>query len=134
MNYRLTANSSDQTQGVAEIGGNEIKFGVTKDSELSSPADLLVAAFAACCLKNIQRFSGMMKFEYNRAEINVFAERQDKPPMINVIKYEIEINSSDSKLNKELLHRNIQKFGTIYNTLNSVCEINGEIKVSEVLP
>jgi uncharacterized OsmC-like protein len=129
MNYRLTANSSDQTQGIAEIGGNEIKFGVTKDSELSSPADLLVAAFAACCLKNIQRFSGMMKFEYNHAEIKVFAERQDKPPMINVIKYEIEINSSDSKLNKELLHRNIQKFGTIYNTLNAVCEISGDIKV-----
>jgi uncharacterized OsmC-like protein len=129
MNYRLTANSSEQTQGIAEISGNAVKFGVTKDSELSSPADLLVAAFAACCLKNIQRFSGMMKFEYNHAEINVFAERQDRPPMINVIKYEIEINSSDSKLNKELLHRNIQKFGTIYNTLNAVCEITGDIKV-----
>ena len=129
MNYKLTANSSEQTQGIAEISGNAVKFGVTKDSELSSPADLLVAAFAACCLKNIQRFSGMMKFEYNHAEINVFAERQDRPPMINVIKYEIEINSSDSKLNKELLHRNIQKFGTIYNTLNAVCEISGDIKV-----
>ena len=70
-----------------------------------------------------------MKFEYNHAEIIVNAERQDKPPMINVITYEIEINSSDSKLNKDLLLRNIQKFGTIYNTLNVVCKISGDIKV-----
>ena len=129
MKYRLAAKSSSVSQGDAEIGGNQIKFGVTKDSDLASPAELLVAAFAACCLKNIERFSEMMRFEYNHAEIIVNAERQDKPPMINVIKFEIEINSSDSKLNKDLLLRNIQKFGTIYNTLNLVCEITGDIKV-----
>ena len=129
MNYRLAARSSSVSQGDAEIGDNQIKFGVTKDSELASPAELLVAAFAACCLKNIERFSKMMRFEYSHAEIIVNAERQDKPPMINVIKYEIEISSSDSKLNKDLLLRNIQKFGTIYNTLNVVCEITGDIKI-----
>lgn len=129
MKYRLAAKSSKIAEGQAEIGVNEIKFGVTKSSDLLSPAELLVSAFAACCLKNIERFSQMMKFEYDNAEIVVNAERQDKPPMINVIYYEIEIESSDSKLNKELLHRNIKKFGTIYNTLNAVCEISGEIKV-----
>tara|TARA_B110000285_G_C14933133_1_gene518282 strand:- start:339 stop:734 length:396 start_codon:yes stop_codon:yes gene_type:complete len=129
MKYRLAAKSSAVSQGDVEIGESKIKFGVTKQSELPSPAELLVAAFAACCLKNIERFSEMMRFEYNHAEIIVNAERQDKPPMINVITYEIEINSSDSKLNKELLLRNIKKFGTIYNTLNAVCEISGDIKV-----
>ncbi|MCO4813801.1 MAG: OsmC family protein [Flavobacteriales bacterium] len=129
MKYRLVSKSSAVSQGNTQIGANNIKFGVTKQSELPSPAELLVAAFAACCLKNIERFSEMMKFEYNHAEIIVNAERQDKPPMINVITYEIEINSSDSKLNKDLLLRNIQKFGTIYNTLNVVCKISGDIKV-----
>ena len=129
MKYKLVARSSKESEGDAKIRDNDIKFGVTKSSELPSPAEILVAAFAACCLKNIERFSKMMKFNYNHAEIIVYAERQDKPPMINIINYDIEISSTDSSLNKDLLLRNIQKFGTIYNTLNEVCEITGDIKI-----
>lgn len=129
MSYRLTATSSAQLQGQVQFENNQVQFGVTKQSDLPSPAELLIAAFAACCLKNIQRFSEMMNFEYDTAGISVVAERQDKPPMINAITYEIEIKSTDSKLNEELLLRNIQKYGTIYNTLNAVCQIEGNITV-----
>jgi len=131
MNYTLSATSSSQLQGNSEIRNNEIKFGITKDSKLLSPAELLVAAFAACCLKNIQRFSDMMKFTYHDAGITVNAQRQDKPPMINELSYEIVIKSTDPKLNSDLLLRNIQKYGTIYNTLNTVCEITGSIKIKQ---
>jgi uncharacterized OsmC-like protein len=92
---------------------------------------LLISAFAACCLKNVQRFSEMMHFSYDRAEISVTAERQDKPPMISRIDFQIELISADTAINEDLLLRNIQKFGTIYNTLNAVCLIEGTLKVSE---
>lgn len=37
--------------------------------ELTGPADLLTAAFAACVLKNVERMGGLMPFEWASASI-----------------------------------------------------------------
>lgn len=132
MDYSVIASSSHNDEGTIKSGENNIEFGVTKQSKLPSPADLLVSAFAACCLKNIERFSEFMHFTYTHADISVDANRLDKPPMINKITYSITVFSEDEQINVDLLHRNLQKFGTIYNTLNSVCDIEGSIRVEKV--
>lgn len=129
LNYSLSATSSSSEEGLINIRNNQLVFGATKNSELSSPAEMLTAAFAACCLKNIERFSTFMKFTYDHAEIEVVSTRQDRPPMIHKINFDLVIYSDDAKINKELLLRNLQKFGTIYNTLNAVCEIEGDIRI-----
>lgn len=129
MSYSVTAVSSQKDEGKIEIGDSRIDFGVTKEKKLPSPADLLVSAFAACCLKNVERFSEFMHFNYERANITVDAIRKDKPPMIENISFLLTIKTKDEKLNTDLLLRNLQKFGTIYNTLNAVCEIEGEILI-----
>lgn len=130
MNYSLLAFSSRNEEGKIEINEENIRFGVTKSSDLPSPALLLVSAFAACCLKNIERFSEFMHFEYDSASINVVATRQEKPPMIDTIQFELTVKSS-SKINTDLLMRNLKKFGTIYNTLDQVCEITGDMKLED---
>jgi uncharacterized OsmC-like protein len=81
-------------------------------------------------LKNVQRFSELLGFEYTKASIEVTGDRQEKPTKIIAIRYVILINSGDEKLNPKLLHRNLQKFGTIYNTLKEVCEVSGEVVLS----
>lgn len=88
---------------------------------------MLLGAFAACCLKNIERFSDTLKFDYEHAQIEVVGERQEKPTKLVTIKYIILIKSEDPKLNPKLLHKNLQKFGTIYNTLKETCKVSGEI-------
>lgn len=129
MNYTIVANSNHIDEGTAEIGENEISFGISKQNNLPTPADLLITAFAACCLKNIERFSEFMKYNYKSATITVEASRKDKPPMIEKIKFSIQIQSDDDHINTELLLRNLQKFGTIYNTLKIACAIEGDIVV-----
>jgi uncharacterized OsmC-like protein len=129
MSYKLSAFSSKTEEGKGKIGVTDIPFGVSKNSDLPSPAELLVAAFAACCLKNVERFSEFMKFDYSHAEITVEGIRQDKPPMMSKINFSISIFTEDTEINTGLLLRNLQKFGTIYNTLDAVCEIEGDIKV-----
>lgn len=43
------------------------------------------------------------------------------------INYDLKIYSQDSNLNIDLLKKNIEKFGTIYNTVKTSCSITGEI-------
>lgn len=132
MEYSVYAESSSSDEGTIEVGENNIAFGVTAENNLPSPADLLVSAFAACCLKNVERFSVYLNYSYDRASISVEAVRKEKPPMIEAISYEITIRTKDEHINTDLLQRNLQKFGTIYNTLNQVCDISGSISVQKI--
>jgi uncharacterized OsmC-like protein len=95
--------------------------------ELPGPADLLIAAFAACVLKNVERLGDTLHVEWVAARISVEAERQDAPPKITRINYRLEIDTTEPDHRIHLLHRNITKFGTIYNTLAAACDITGEI-------
>jgi hypothetical protein len=69
----------------------------------------------------------MMNFTYTNAEIKVDATRLDKPPKMDEIHYVLSIYSNDDNLNIPLLKKNIEKFGTIYNTTKMSCKISGEI-------
>jgi uncharacterized OsmC-like protein len=112
------------------IKQTEINFGITHESidYLANPAELFLGAFSACILKNVERFSELMSYEYTKAEITVSAVRLENPPRMDEIRYELLIYSEDSNLNINLLKKNIEKFGTIYNTVKTSCSIVGEIK------
>ena len=96
---------------------------------LPGPADLLTMAFAACVLKNVERFSHILPFRYEEASIEVTAERQEVPPSITRITYSLQLVTDETEHRVELLHRNIQRYGTIYNTLAAACAISGNVQV-----
>jgi uncharacterized OsmC-like protein len=95
--------------------------------DLPGPADLLVTAFAACVLKNVERMSTLQHFTYTGASIEVIAEREEHPPRIARITYRLTIETDEPERKMELLHRNIARQGTIFNTLALACEVSGEL-------
>jgi len=129
MNYHIKASSISNEDAVVHIKQSDIDFGTTaKTSEtLPNPAELFLTSFAACILKNVERFSDMMKFTYEKASIEVQATRLENPPRMENINYNLNIYSNDKKLNTALLQKNIEKFGTIYNTVKLSCTISGTI-------
>lgn len=127
LEYRLRAKAVAHDQASFSISSHDYKFGIISEDDAASPMDLLIGAFSACVLKNVERFSGILKFEYESAEVDIVALRSDKPPSLHSIEYTLKIKSSDPKLNASLLMKNIAKFGTIYNTLAKTCEIEGNI-------
>lgn len=134
MEYSITANSVAKNDAMLNIKQSNIAFGTTEQTanELPNSAELFLSSFAACVLKNVERFSNFLHFEYDKAEIKVSATRLENPPRMEDIRYELTIFSKDEKLRVELLKRNIEKFGTIFNTVQKACSISGEIKkVSE---
>lgn len=60
-------------EGELTVGNSRIDFdgAATMGADLPGPADLLAAALAACILKNVERFSGMLPFEYAGATVHV---------------------------------------------------------------
>ena len=130
MKYFSSANSIANKSASIKIKDTEVTFGITPETAttLPNPAELFLGSFCACVLKNVERFSHLMNFTYSNAEIKVNATRSDKPPKMEEIHYELTIFSDDENLNIPLLKKNIEKFGTIYNTAKASCIIIGEIK------
>lgn len=133
MNYHIKATSRAKEDAIAHIKQSNVDFGITsKTSEtLPNPAELFLSSFAACMLKNVERFSTMMKFNYSKTSLEVSATRLESPPRMDSIVYNLIIYSDDANLNTALLKRNIEKFGTIYNTIKLSCSISGDIKVKD---
>lgn len=130
MNYAVKADALSKSKATIHIKKAEVSFGITPETTdtLANPAELFLGSLSSCILKNVERFSEFMNFEYSHAEITIEATRLEKPPRMDAINYELRIYSKDSNLNLDLLKKNIEKFGTIYNTVKLSCTINGTIK------
>ncbi len=57
------------------------------------------------------------------------SERQASPPRMTRVSYTLHLQTDEPAQRVDLLHRNIKKFGTIYNTLAAICDVDGEIIV-----
>ncbi|MFT6166957.1 MAG: putative OsmC-like protein [Vicingaceae bacterium] len=130
MKYTVKGSIDNLNKASFQVKENYTSFGIKKGEEhLPNPVELLLGSFSACCLKNVERFSHILNFDYESASIEVIGDRQENPTKLVAIDYIIRIKSGN--VNLELLHKNIQKFGTIYNTLKEMCEISGELKLVE---
>lgn len=105
----------------------EVDSGSGAPSGAPGPAELLASAFAACLLKNIERFGDLLPFSFESADVDVTAHRQESPPRFTDIEYAIRIVTDEPDRRIDLLHENLRRHGTVYNTLASACRIDGTI-------
>jgi uncharacterized OsmC-like protein len=135
--YRVQARSVPGGEARIEAGTETIGFDsswASAPSGLPGPAELLASAFAACLLKNVERNSQLMPFGYQGAHVEVRARRQDSPPRFIAIEYELRLVTDEPEHKVELLHRNLRSFGTVYNTLAAVCDVQGRVVVDAPTP
>jgi uncharacterized OsmC-like protein len=82
-----------------------------------NPAELLLTALSACIIKGIERVAPMLEFSFRGVEVRVHGVRQDAPSRMESITYEIVVDTDEPDRRLELLHENVRKFGTVYNTI-----------------
>lgn len=130
--YFVTANSVFKTTGSIKFKNSELKFGISQDTikEHANPAQVFLGAISACILKNLERFSVLMKFEYTTAEIKVVGTRLEKPARMENLTYSLIIHNSNPTINLLLLKKNIENYGTIFNTVKKACSIDGKITLA----
>lgn len=93
-----------------------------------NPAELLLAALSACMIKGIERVTPILKFELRGVEVIVDGVRQDVPPKMESIRYEIIVDTDESDHRLELLHENVRKFGTVFNTVAPGTDLQGVLR------
>ena len=128
--YAVRARASASGGAQADAGTETILFDAswgTGPSGLPGPAELLATAFAACLLKNLARARQFLSFHYERAEVDVIARRQDTPPKFTEISYDLRLVTSEPQRRIDLLHYNLRRYGTVYNTLASACDVHGRV-------
>jgi uncharacterized OsmC-like protein len=128
--YRVAARRIDSHSSLAKAKQAEVAL----DTDLAgrqdamNPVELLLSALAACMLKGIERVTPVLKFRIDGAEVSLEAVRQDAPPKLTLIRYEIVVDSDESDQRLDLLHRNILKYGTISNTLGGAVPLEGTLR------
>jgi uncharacterized OsmC-like protein len=128
---RLSAHASEARCKQATIA---LDTDLAGNPQAFNPAELLLAALSACMIKGIERVTPMLKFDLRGVEVHVHGVRQDVPPRLEAIRYEIIVDSDESDRRLELLHENVRKYGTVFNTVAPGTELTGVLRRKTASP
>lgn len=130
LEYAVTAERVDAHGSLARTKAAEIALDtdVAGRRDAFNPAELLLAAVAACMIKSIERVTPMIRFTLRGVEVRLHAVRQDAPPRIVSIDYEIIVETDETDQRLALLHTNVRKYGTISNTIAAAATLDGTIR------
>jgi len=130
LEYRVSARRVDAHGSVALCKDAEITLDTDTGGrrDAFNPAELLLAATAACMLKGIERVAPMLGFDYRGAEVRLHGVRQDAPPKLVSIDYELIVDTDEPERRLDLLHTNVRKYGTVSNTLREALKLEGVIR------
>jgi uncharacterized OsmC-like protein len=130
--YHVNARTDATGAAVIDAAGSPILFHPTSAQVadgLPGPAELLASALAACLLKNLSQARTLLAFEYDEAQVDVTVESQDRPPRFVSMAYTLRVATDEPEHRVALMHASLRKYGRVYNTLASVCDVQGSVEV-----
>ncbi|MDX2273955.1 MAG: OsmC family protein [Hyphomonadaceae bacterium] len=134
LTYDVTAHRVDAHGSLAHAKDATLTLDtdVAGRQDAFNPAELLLASIAACMIKGAERVAPMLQFDLRGMEVRLHGVRQDAPPKMVRIDYEIIVDTPETDQRLDLLHKNIRKYGTVSNTIAAATELNGVIRRAEI--
>jgi len=130
-NYSVTI-----TKIAGEVGhaqAPEKSEGITLDisrdfnPDLLNPAELLLVAFGGCLLKNISKLAPKMRLVISDVRVQVTGVRQEDPPHMESISYQLVLSTEESEEKIERLVNYLHEYGTVYNTLLPLLSVSEKV-------
>ena len=130
LTFDVSARREDSHGSVATCKSATIRLDTDLDGnpDAFNPAELLLAAVAACMIKGIERVAPMLKFQFEGIQVKMHGVRHDVPPRMESIAYEIVVETDEPDARVELLHENVKKYGTVFNTVAPGTELRGTLR------
>ena len=130
MSFHVEARRIDAHGSLARCKNAEIALDtdLAGNADAFNPAELLLAALSACVIKGIERVAPILKFSLRGVEVRVHGVRQDVPPKMESIDYEIVVDTDEPDRRLELLHENVKKYGTVFNTIAPGTQLSGRLE------
>ena len=128
--YRIEIDRPDDSGSVARTATTELTLDTAAEGrdDALAPPELLLASLGACLVRGIQRVRPLIGFDLEGASLTLSAERHDDPPRIEAIHYDIAIRGDADDDQLALIHTNLQRFSTIYNTLAPGTALDGVVR------
>jgi len=128
--YQVTATRIDPHGSRAQCKTAEILLDTDPAGreDAFNPAELFLAAIAACMIKGIERVTPILQFDLRGVEVRVHGVRQDTPPMMASLDYELIVDTDEDDFRLDLLHQNVKRYGTIFNTVSAATRLEGTIR------
>jgi uncharacterized OsmC-like protein len=129
LEYDVVAKRLDSHGSIARCKDAEITLDtdVSGRADAFNPAELLLAAIAACMIKGIERVAPMNHFKFRGVEVRLHGVRQDSPPFMSSITYELIVDTDEDDRRLDLMHHNVRKYGTVSNTIAAATKLEGRI-------
>lgn len=130
LEYEVSARRVDAHGSIASTKAAEIVLDtdVAGRQDAFNPAELFLASIAACMIKGIERVTPMLDFQLRGVTVRLHAVRQDAPPKIVSVEYELLVDTDENEQRLELLHTNVRKYGTISNTVAEATSLSGVLR------
>jgi len=127
--YVVQAYRIDSEGSIAQCKDATVQLdtSVSGRADAFNPVELLLAALSACMIKGVARVAPMLNFDYRNVSVKLRASRQNVPPQIARVEYEILIETEETDHRLNLLHENIRKFGTVSNTVAAGTSLTGTL-------
>lgn len=117
-----------RSQSMCKSARIELDTDMAGNPDAFNPAELLLAALSACMIKGIERVVPILQFELRGVKVIVDGVRQDVPPRMESIRYEIVVDTDETDRRIDLLHDNVRKFGTVFNTVAPGTDLSGVMR------
>jgi uncharacterized OsmC-like protein len=129
LEYNVVAKRQDAHGSLARCKDAEITLDtdVKGRPDAFNPAELFLAAIAACIIKGIERVAPKLHFQYRGVDVRLHGARQDSPPFMSSITYDLIVDADEDDHRLDLLHQNVRKYGTISNTVAAATKLEGKI-------
>ena len=130
LEYRVNARRLDADGSVASCKDATVSLDtdVNGRQDAFNPAEAFLAAIPACMIKGIERVTPVLNFDLRGVEVHLRGIRQDSPPKMTSIDYELIVDTDENDHRLDLLHQNVRKCGTISNTVTTATRLQGVVR------
>lgn len=134
MRYAVTVTQQDERHAIAAARGHELTLNIKKGDGSAgfNAAETLLAALGTCMLTNINAIAAKMRLQLNDAQMKFTAVRQDDPPILTEIQYELILDSPEAAEKLEELHQLSIKWGTVTSTLMQGLRPQGRLTINQI--
>ena len=130
LEYRVNARRLDADGSVASCKDATVSFDtdVNGRQDAFNPAEAFLAASPACMIRGIGRVTPVLNFDLRGVEVHLRGIRQDSPPKMTSIDYELIVDTDENDHRLDLLHQNVRRCGTISNTVTTATRLQGVVR------
>ena len=129
MTFSLQATRIDDSGSLVTSKQTQLVIDTSQSSrpDALNPVELLLASLSACIIKGIDRVAPTLGLSYESVRVELTAHRPVDQARIEDISYLVTLATEADQAKLDLLHKNIMKFGTIYNTVKTGTKLAGQV-------